>query len=131
MMKVLKSLYIIWVVFGTILSLYGFFYMIFSDKSFLESFSLAILILLIFSILPLLPYFYYLIYNKARKTKNIFVVICCYLLLFVVICCYLLLLLIDRNNVNFQRYLIIVTIHIIIFTTIYLIKRNKNENPNP
>ena len=120
-MKVLKIIYVVWLVFGTILSLYGFFYMIFSDKSFLESFSLAILILLIFSILPLLPYFYYLIYNKARKTKNIFVVICCYLLL----------LLIDRNNVNFQRYLIIVTIHIIIFTTIYLIKRNKNENPNP
>ncbi len=87
-MKPLRIIYIVWLVFGTILSLYGFFYAVFSNKSFWESFSLAILILLIFSILPLLPYFYYLIYNKARKTKNIFVVICCYLLLFVVICCY-------------------------------------------
>ncbi|SUW82967.1 Uncharacterised protein [Campylobacter helveticus] len=92
-MKPLRIIYIVWLVFGTILSLYGFFYMIFSDKSFLESFSLAILILLIFSILPLLPYFYYLIYDKARKIKNLFVAICCYLLLFVVaICCCLLLL---------------------------------------
>ena len=87
-MKPLRIIYIVWLVFGTILSLYGFFYMIFSDKSFLESFSLAILILLIFSILPLLPYFYYLIYDKARKTKNIFVVICCYLLLLFVVAYY-------------------------------------------
>ncbi len=81
-MKVLRIIYIVWLVFGTILSLYGFFYAVFSNKSFWESFSLAILILLLFSILPLLPYFYYLIYDKARKIKNLFVAICLHFLLF-------------------------------------------------
>ncbi|MCR2055574.1 hypothetical protein CHLV4139_08770 [Campylobacter helveticus] len=115
MMKPLRIIYIVWLVFGTILSLYGFFYMIFSDKSFLESFSLAILILLIFSILPLLPYFYYLIYDKARKIKNLFVAICCYLLL----------LIITRDIVI---YSIGVVIHIITFIIIYMDKKDETSN---
>ncbi len=125
-MKPLRIIYIVWLVFGTILSLYGFFYAVFSNKSFWESFSLAISFFLLFSILPLLPYFYYLIYDKARKIKNLFVAICCYLLLFVAICCcYLLLLIITRDIVI---YSIGVVIHIITFIIIYMDKKDETSN---
>ena len=30
---------------------------------------------------PFLPYFYYLVYEKTKTAKNIFIIICCYLLL--------------------------------------------------
>ncbi|EAK5578594.1 hypothetical protein CK565_08260 [Campylobacter lari] len=84
-MIILKNLYIFWIIiwgFGAILGYYMAY-----DATFTKMFFFLVILYLF----PLLPYFYYLIYKKARKTKNIFVVICCYLLLFVVICCYLLL----------------------------------------
>lgn len=77
-MRILKILYIIWIVLWAI----GF--AIFTPIVHNLNFSVFLEILFGFVLLclfPLLPYLYYLIYEKANSTKNIFVAIVCYCLL--------------------------------------------------
>ncbi len=72
---------------------------------------------------PFLPYFYYLVYEKTKTAKNIFIVICCYLLLFIIIiCCYLLLSTIVRADQIILFYAGII-MHVITFIIIYKNKR--------
>ncbi|BDB64016.1 hypothetical protein T36_0463 [Helicobacter cinaedi] len=120
-MRILKILYIIWIVFWAI----GF--AIFTPIVHNLNFSVFLEILFGFVLLclfPLLPYFYYLIYEKANSAKNIFVIAGCYLSLFAIICCYCLPLFLIKDNIYF---ILAIIMHTSIFIIIYRDKRSLNE----
>ncbi|EAK9928659.1 hypothetical protein A0X74_09030 [Campylobacter jejuni] len=71
-MKILKSLYIIWII------IWGFGAILGYSMAYKATFTEMIFFLVVLYLFPLLPYFYYLIYKKARKAKNTFVIICYY-----------------------------------------------------
>ena len=109
-MRILKILYIIWIVLWAI----GF--AIFTPIVHNLNFSVFLEILFGFVLLclfPLLPYLYYLIYEKANSTKNIFVAIW-----------------LKENNNNASFYSIGIIIHIVTFVMIYKSKRSSNEASN-
>lgn len=110
-MRILKILYIIWIVLWAI----GF--AIFTPIVHNLNFSVFLEILFGFVLLclfPLLPYLYYLIYEKANSTKNIFVAIVCYCLpLFLI-----------KDNIYF---ILAIIIHTLTFIVIYRDKRSLNE----
>ncbi|WP_187231927.1 hypothetical protein [Campylobacter helveticus] len=78
MMKVLKSLYIIWVVFWGIILLYGSLYAYFSDMEFFGDMLKSSFFIYSY---PLLPYLSYLVLKKVIESKNIFIYF--YLFLFI------------------------------------------------
>ena len=119
-MRALKFLYIVWMVFWGFACILGVAIGDYNDDVILALLRLYLLLCLF----PLLPYFYYLIYEKT-KSKNIFVAICCYLLLFVIVCCYLLLFIIMliHDNVNIIYLILAIIIHTVTFSIIYWIKR--------
>ena len=78
-MRILKVLYVYWIIFWGLACILGFF--VGHNATFAKMLYVFVLVCLF----PLLPYFYYLIYEKT-KSKNIFVAICCYSSLFVAIC---------------------------------------------
>ena len=121
-MRTLKFLYIVWMVFWGFFIIFG---VAFGHHGYNDNVILTALYLYLFLCLfPLLPYFYYLIFGKT-KSKNIFVAICCYLLLFVDICCYLLLFIIMliADDINIIYFILAIIIHTVTFSIIYWIKR--------
>lgn len=112
-MKILKSLYIIWMIFwgfGAILGYYMGY-----DATFTKTFFFLVILYLF----PLLPYLHYLIFEKT-KNKNIFISICYYLLLFVITAYYFTL--IYSCGTNFLTFFIMITLYMIICSAIILWK---------
>ena len=111
-MRALKFLYIVWMVFWGFFIIFG---AAFGHHGYNDNVILTALYLYLFLCLfPLLPYFYYLIYEKT-KSKNIFVAICCYLLLFIIM--------LIADDVNIIYFILAIIIHTVTFSIIYWIKR--------
>ena len=127
-MKLLKILYICWMVFWGLACLLGIFMGHWGYKTSGEILIEMLFLYFALCLFPLLPYFYYLIYAKTR-TKNIFVAIFCYCLLFIIICCYLLCFVVMvLNKTEDIIYLIVaIIVHIVTFSIIYMEKGTYDE----
>lgn len=90
-MRILKILYVCWIIFWGLACILGSVMGEWGYREVNEIFNTMLFLYFLLCLFPLLPYLYYLIYEKANSTKNIFVAVCCYLLLFITIYYYLLL----------------------------------------
>ncbi len=116
MMKVFKSLYIIWVVFWGIILLYGSLYAYFSDMEFFGDMLKSSFFIYSY---PLLPYLSYLVLKKVIESKNIFIYF--YLFLFIFIYFYLFLFIAG----SFLNYMIALGIYTLSFLIISIKFRRK------
>ncbi len=119
-MQILKGLYIIWAVFiGVVIAIFVFLYKDYTGEEFpIGEYLRAILFLYFY---PLQPYLSYLIYEKTKETKNIFAVVCYYVLFFACITyCFPL----PHPHISgvFKEFFILVTIYAITCIIIILWK---------
>ena len=121
-MKLLKILYICWMVFWGLACLLGIFMGHWGYRTSGEILIEMLFLYFALCLFPLLPYFYYLIYAKTR-TKNIFVALFCYCLFFVVLAHYFSFI---YSSDRFLEFFIIVTSYKIICIAIILYKFKLN-----
>ena len=113
-MRILKVLYVCWIIFWGLACILGSVMGEWGYREVNEIFNTMLFLYFLLCLFPLLPYFYYLIYEKT-KSKNIFVAVCCYLLLFVAIAYYFTLI---GSSVTLEFFIVVTLYTIICIVTI-------------